>query len=147
MEYSNTTNQYGYGNPPPYTVEVSTQPQSQAGQPEPPPGALIVQPRPTYIISQEHFKPYSTRCPNCRAQITTETTFQVGTLAKMWIFILCCSFVWFGLICPIFLPCCMKCFKDVTHVCPQCHGTVATYKRHEIHPQYQKPWFRSRHQY
>ena len=81
----------GYGNPPPNTFEVTTQPQSQAGQPEPPPGVLVVQPRPTYIISHEHFKPYSTKCPNCRAQITTETTFQVGTLAKMWIFILCCS--------------------------------------------------------
>ena len=63
---------------------------SQTGfnQAEPPPGVLILPPPP--IITQEHFKPYSTRCPKCSAQITTETSFYVGSLAKMWIVVMCC---------------------------------------------------------
>jgi len=51
---------------------------------------------------------------------------------------------WFGLFCFMAIPCCVKGFKDVEHTCPQCHGSVAKYKRHEITPQYQSPWFRSR---
>jgi hypothetical protein len=50
----------------------------------------------------------------------------------------------FGLFCFMVIPCCMKGFKDVEHTCPQCHGSVAKYKRQEITPQYQSPWFRSR---
>ena len=51
---------------------------------------------------------------------------------------------WFGLCCCAIIPCCVKGFKDVQHICPQCHRRVAEYKRHQITPQYQKPWLRSR---
>lgn len=65
-----------------------SKPQTGFTQEEPPPGVLIVPPPP--IITQEHFKPYSTRCPKCNAQITTETSFHVGSLAKMWVVLMCC---------------------------------------------------------
>ena len=65
-----------------------SQPQTEFSQVVTHPGALIVPPPP--IISQEHFKPYNTRCPNCHAQITTETTFHMGATVKMWVCVMLC---------------------------------------------------------
>ncbi|XP_071179652.1 uncharacterized protein [Mytilus edulis] len=145
MEYSNYNTEYGSAIPPSKDTPVKEQPQAKYGfsqQPGQPQGVVVIPP--TLLITPAHFEPYETKCPHCHAQITTETSFNMGYIAKMCVFTLLCSFVWVGLFCVAFWPCCSNRFKDVEHTCPRCRKVVAKYERHRIAPNYQSPWFRQR---
>ncbi|XP_062581068.1 LITAF domain-containing protein-like [Saccostrea cucullata] len=66
------------------------------------------------------------QCPYCRANITTSTSYETGTLT--WI--ICGVLILFGL----WLGCCLIPFcidgcKDVIHTCPNCNQVVGKYNR------------------
>jgi len=70
--------------------------------------------------------PVNTQCPNCHAQILTETRAQSGTLT--WLICLCCVFFGFIFGCCL-IPFCVDDLQDVEHRCPQCKQFLGSYRR------------------
>lgn len=71
-------------------------------------------------------RPIMVKCPFCMMTVTTETKPTTGCLT--W---LCCmTLVVVGCVygCCL-IPFCSRRLRDVEHICPHCHHTVAMYKR------------------
>ncbi|XP_071177734.1 uncharacterized protein [Mytilus edulis] len=125
------------------TVTVEEQPHNQYGFSRQPGQPLSLIPA-TVLITPEHFKPYRITCPHCQEEITTETSFYMGSAAKSCVFASLFFCIWFGLFCVAFWPCYTNKFKDVKHTCPYCHKEVARYERRKIATWHQSPWLRER---
>ncbi|ESO06654.1 hypothetical protein HELRODRAFT_160844 [Helobdella robusta] len=125
------------GHPP--AVNPAYPPAAPGYQPAPPPGY----PQPTApgyppggvqttVIVQQPFvgrvpeHPFSTVCPNCRAQIVTHVDYQSGAL----VWLICLGLVLFGLVfgCCL-IPFCINGLKDASHTCPQCKAMIGKYSR------------------
>lgn len=70
--------------------------------------------------------PVLIQCPFCCRVIATECRPQTGCL--IWLSCAVCLALgcWFGC---CLIPFCSRALRDVRHVCPHCHQTVAIYKR------------------
>ncbi|BFU20538.1 hypothetical protein CL6EHI_174170 [Entamoeba histolytica] len=107
-----------YNQPPPGMTESYQQPLSY--QVPPNQGGVVVQQPVTTIQPQQPpqitFYPSQMFCPHCNKLITTEVTYESGSL----VFILCCVLCCFGLLCFSCIPCCLDGLKDAHHKCPIC---------------------------
>ena len=92
------------------------------------PAMFTAQPPSTIILAPMDFRtklgssPARVRCPNCQAEILTQTRYKSGCMT--WA--ICGSLCAIGLFVPCawlgcqFIPFCISSCKDVKHVCPNC---------------------------
>merc|ERR1711971_862271 len=106
------------GPPSPYPVL-----QQPPGQGLAPP---IIQTSPRILFGPDSV---TTVCPNCQANITTDTKSEVGVFAAVAAGSLC-AMGFCGILCWLCapIPLCMGSLKDVTHSCPNCHALVGKYR-------------------
>jgi len=126
--------QFGGGYPPMSSVPMPPPGQYYAPPQQGPPTTTYYPPTTTttttVIMAGPGFglgpHPINTQCPNCHAQVLTETRAQAGTLT--WLICICCVFFGFIFGCCL-IPFCIDDLQDVEHRCPQCKHFLGSYRR------------------
>lgn len=110
--------------PPPPGIHTSST--SGVGAPKPNQPPIIIYSNTT--VTPVQYGPYPMRitCPNCNAQVMTETHSTPGLLTYILSGALCILAGYF-LCCLV--PCCVRECKDIEHRCPNCRQRLSLYKR------------------
>lgn len=110
--------------PPPPGIHASST--SGVGAPKPGQQPIIIYSNTT--VAPVQFGPYPMRftCPNCNAQVMTETHSTPGLLTYILSGALC---VLAGYLLCCLVPCCVRECKDIEHRCPNCKHRLGLFKR------------------
>ncbi|CAJ0576374.1 unnamed protein product, partial [Mesorhabditis spiculigera] len=98
----------------------------------------IQQPIPTHVsipvvtVGHVDYGPYERliNCPFCKEEIMTSVDYKLGRFALVvFCAILFLSLFMFFAVCFLWVPFCIKFFKDADHSCPKCKAHLGTYQR------------------